>query len=138
MVDKIEGFLGKRGQPWTAEAPLPGGDFPVTGFDDQVAALRRAYPFIAARMARRLVRLYGTRAKTILGSAASLADLGCCFGADLYEAEVRHLAENEWALTAEDVLWRRTKRGLHFSKDETEALDAFLREIGGRHSVAAE
>ncbi|OQM76996.1 glycerol-3-phosphate dehydrogenase [Manganibacter manganicus] len=138
MVDKIEGFLGKRGQPWTAEAPLPGGDFPVTGFDDQVAALRRAYPFIAARIARRLVRLYGTRAKTILGSAASLADLGCCFGADLYEAEVRYLAENEWALTAEDMLWRRTKRGLHFSKDETEALDAFLRELGGRHSVAAE
>jgi glycerol-3-phosphate dehydrogenase len=138
MLEKVEGFLGKRGGPWTANAPLPGGDFPATGFDEQVAALRRSYPFLELRLARRLARLYGTLAGTILGNAASLADLGRCFGSDLYEAEVRYLAEKEWAITAADVLWRRTKRGLHLSKEEAEALDAFLQEIGGRHSVAAE
>jgi glycerol-3-phosphate dehydrogenase len=138
MLDKIESFLGKRGGPWTANAPLPGGDFPATEFDEQVAALRRSYPFLEPRLARRLARLYGTLARTILGNAASLADLGRCFGADLYEAEVRYLAEKEWALTAADVLWRRTKRGLHLTGQEAEALDAFLHEIGGRHSVAAE
>ncbi|TIT77111.1 MAG: glycerol-3-phosphate dehydrogenase, partial [Mesorhizobium sp.] len=113
MLEKIESFLGKRGKPWTSNAPLPGGNFPPTGFEAQVAKLKSAYPFLDQRLARRLTRLYGTLAQAVLGLAKSNADLGRNFGADLYEAEVRYLVENEWALTAEDVLWRRTKRGLH-------------------------
>ncbi|WP_296744248.1 glycerol-3-phosphate dehydrogenase [Mesorhizobium sp.] len=136
MLEKIEGFLGKRGKPWTADAPLPGGDFPVTGFDAQVAKLKNAYPFLEQRLARRFTRLYGTRAAKLLGTARSIADLGRDFGADLYEAEVRYLVENEWAVTAEDVLWRRTKRGLHFSGEQTAALEEFMR--GSRHVAAAE
>ncbi|RWB19653.1 glycerol-3-phosphate dehydrogenase [Mesorhizobium sp.] len=136
MLEKIEGFLGKRGKPWTANAPLPGGDFPATGFDAQVARLKNAYPFLDQRLARRLTRLYGTRAEKLLGLAKSNADLGRNFGADLYEAEVRYLVENEWAVTAEDVLWRRTKRGLHFSREQTAALEEFMR--GRRHVAAAE
>ncbi|KUM27656.1 glycerol-3-phosphate dehydrogenase [Mesorhizobium loti] len=136
MLEKIEGFLGKRGAPWTANAPLPGGDFPATGFDAQVARLKNAYPFLDQRLARRLTRLYGTRAEKLLGLAKSNADLGRNFGADLYEAEVRYLVENEWAVTAEDVLWRRTKRGLHFSREQTAALEEFMR--GRRHVAAAE
>lgn len=136
MLEKIEGFLGKRGKPWTANAPLPGGDFPATGFDAQVSKLKNAYPFLDQRLARRLIRLYGTRAERLLGLAKSNADLGRNFGADLYEAEVRYLVENEWALTAEDVLWRRTKRGLHFSREQTAALEEFMR--GRRHVAAAE
>ncbi|RRH99193.1 glycerol-3-phosphate dehydrogenase [Mesorhizobium tamadayense] len=136
MLDKIEGFLGKRGKPWTANAPLPGGDFPATGFDAQVSRLKKAYPFLDQRLARRLTRLYGTRAEKLLGLAKSNADLGRNFGADLYEAEVRYLVENEWAVTAEDVLWRRTKRGLHFSREQTAALEEFMR--GRRHVAAAE
>ncbi|MES0074404.1 glycerol-3-phosphate dehydrogenase [Mesorhizobium sp. M0058] len=138
MLEKIEGFLGKRGKPWTANAPLPGGDFPATGFDAQVAKLKSAYPFLDQRLARRLTRLYGTRAQVLLGLARSNADLGRNFGADLYEAEVRYLCENEWALTAEDVLWRRTKRGLHLSREQASALDEFMRGISRRHVAAAE
>lgn len=138
MLEKIEGFLGKRGEPWTAKGTLPGGDFPATGYDAEVAKLKTSYPFLETRMARRLVRLYGTRARSLLGLAKSTADLGQDFGADLYEAEVRYLVENEWARTAEDILWRRTKRGLHFDREQTAQLEAFLRRISGPHIAAAE
>lgn len=138
MLEKIEGFLGKRGKPWTANAPLPGGDFPATGFDAEVAKLKTAYPFLDARLARRLTRLYGTRARMLLGLAKSNADLGRNFGADLYEAEVRYLVQNEWAVTSEDVLWRRTKRGLHLSREQVAALDEFMHGISRRHVAAAE
>ena len=138
MLEKIEGFLGKRGKPWTHDAPLPGGDFPATGFDAQVARLKSAYPFLDQRLARRLTRLYGTRAQKLLGLAKSNADLGRNFGADLFEAEVRYLVENEWAVTAEDVLWRRTKRGLHFSREQAAALEEFMRGLSNRHVAAAE
>jgi glycerol-3-phosphate dehydrogenase len=134
MLEKIEGFLGKRGKPWTSATPLPGGDFPATGFDARAAKLKSAYPFLDQRLARRLTRLYGTRAAKLLGPARSIADLGRDFGADLYEAEVRYLVENEWAVTAEDVLWRRTKRGLHFTREQTAALEEFMR---GTRAVAA-
>lgn len=138
MLEKIEGFLGKRGEPWTAKGTLPGGDFPATGYDAEVAKLKTSYPFLETRMAKRLVRLYGTRARSLLGLAKSMADLGQDFGADLYEAEVRYLVENEWARTAEDILWRRTKRGLHFDREQTAQLEAFLRRISGPHIAAAE
>lgn len=138
MLEKVEGFLGKRGPSWTASAPLPGGDFPAAGFDAEVGRLKGAYPFLDARFARRLVRLYGTRAKVLLGLAKSYADLGRNFGADLYEAEVRYLVENEWAVTAEDVLWRRTKRGLHLDREQAAALEEFMRGIGTGQSAAAE
>ncbi|BCM19737.1 glycerol-3-phosphate dehydrogenase [Mesorhizobium sp. J8] len=138
MLEKIEGFLGKRGKPWTHDAPLPGGDFPATGFDAQVARLKSAYPFLDQRLARRFTRLYGTRAEKLLGLAKSNADLGRNFGADLFEAEVRYLVENEWAVTAEDVLWRRTKRGLHFSREQAAALEEFMRGLSNRHVAAAE
>jgi glycerol-3-phosphate dehydrogenase len=138
MLEKIEGLLGKRGKPWTANAPLPGGDFPATEFDAEVAKLSYAYPFLTPQHARRLMRLYGTRASVLLGQAKSIADLGRYFGADLYESEVRYLAANEWAMTAEDVLWRRTKRGLHLTSKQVDALDAFMRVLTRRHSAAAE
>ncbi|MDP3895122.1 MAG: glycerol-3-phosphate dehydrogenase, partial [Mesorhizobium sp.] len=139
MLEKIEGFLGRKGKPWTAAATLPGGDFPATGFDAQVSLLKRDYPFLDLRLAKRLMRLYGTGARKILGLAKSYAELGRPFGGDLYEAEVRHLIQNEWAVTADDVLWRRTKRGLQLGAEEISVLETFMREFGGRpHSAAAE
>nr|WP_168734598.1 glycerol-3-phosphate dehydrogenase [Mesorhizobium composti] len=138
MLEKIEGFLGKRGKPWTATAPLPGGDFPATGFKAEVGTLQADFPFLEARLAHRLVRLYGTRARTLLGTARSYADLGRDFGGDLYEAEVRYLVEHEWAQTVEDVLWRRTKRGLHLSREQVAALEDFMRELDKGQSAAAE
>ncbi len=127
MLEKIEGFLGRRGAKWTAEAPLPGGDFAPDGFQRAVAALAAAYPFLDAAHAARLVRLYGTRARDLLGPARATADLGRHFGADLYEAEIRYLMAHEWAATAEDALWRRTKRGLRLTRAEAAALEDYMR-----------
>lgn len=127
MLDRIEEFLGRRGAAWTKDAPLPGGDFAHDGFQREVARLAADYPFLEPGHARRLVRLYGTTARAILGQAASTADLGRHFGADLYEAEVRHLVGREWALTADDIAWRRTKTGLRLDAEEIAALDAWLR-----------
>jgi glycerol-3-phosphate dehydrogenase len=138
MLEKIEGFLGKRGKPWTASAPLPGGDFPATGFKAEVGTLQADFPFLELRLAHRLVRLYGTRARTLLATARSYADLGRDFGGDLYEAEVRYLVEHEWAQTAEDVLWRRTKRGLHLSSGQVTALEEFMSSLNGSRDEAAE
>ncbi len=126
---KIEDALGAKGGPWTHEGALPGGDFPFDGYEGEVAGLREDYPFLDAGFAARLVRLYGTRARKLLGNAISTGDLGRHFGKDLYEAELRYLAAQEWALTGEDVLWRRTKRGLHLNAEEAAAVDAFMREL---------
>lgn len=129
VLGRIEPLLGRKRPPWTARRPLPGGDFPVTGFADAVKALSDAYPFLNAGLARRLVRLYGTRARTILGNARSSEDLGRNFGRDLYEAEVRYLVAEEWAETAEDILWRRTKRGLHGRAIDSVALSVFVAKV---------
>jgi glycerol-3-phosphate dehydrogenase len=123
---KVEALIGAKGAPWTRNAKLPGGDFPATGFADAVASLKRSYPFLDLAHATRLVRLYGTRASLLLGAARSNAELGQHFGADLYEAEVRYLVEHEWAVTSQDILWRRTKRGLLGDAIRTADLDAFL------------
>ncbi|MFI0843273.1 glycerol-3-phosphate dehydrogenase [Mesorhizobium sp. IMUNJ 23232] len=136
MLEKIEEHLGKRGKPWTAGATLPGGDFPVNGFDAEAAKLKASYAFLDLPHARRLTRLYGTRARTLLGLARSQADLGRNFGADLFEAEVRYLMQHEWAVTAEDVLWRRTKRGLRLSKDQAAALDQYMSAALGDRAAA--
>lgn len=118
-------FPGLRGD-WTASAALPGGDFPWDG----VAALHQAtqlrYPFLPAPMLHRLIRSYGTLAPAVLGDAARIEDLGVRFGADLTEREVAWLREAEWARTAEDVLWRRSKLGLRFSADAAAALGRWL------------
>ncbi|WP_274629106.1 glycerol-3-phosphate dehydrogenase [Arvimicrobium flavum] len=138
MLELIEARLGARGKPWTETAPLPGGDFPATAFDAEVSKLKSSYPFLGAGMARRLTRLYGTRARTLLGRSGSLGDLGRHFGADLYEAEVRYLVEHEWARTADDILWRRTKRGLVLKPEEAAALADYLDQNGsdGRRAAA--
>jgi glycerol-3-phosphate dehydrogenase len=90
--------------------------------------LLRTYPFLGREHARRLVRAYGTRAHTLLGKAKSFADLGRDFGATLTEAEVRYLMQQEWARSAEDVLWRRTKLGLRLPAEGVEALEASMRD----------
>jgi glycerol-3-phosphate dehydrogenase len=138
MLEKIEGFLGRRGKPWTAAAALPGGDFAPTGFDAEVSRLKRDFPFLDMRFARRLTRLYGTRASNLLGLAKSVADLGRNFGADLYEAEIRYLIDQEWAVTAEDILWRRTKRGLKLGREQAAALEQFISGLKPGVHIAAE
>ena len=113
---------------WTVTGTLPGGDFPVEGYEAQVDALAAAHPWLARATIARLVRAYGTKAREILQGAAHEADLGRHFGADLYEREVRYLMRAEWAKQAADVLWRRSKLGLRLSTAEQEALEAFMAE----------
>jgi glycerol-3-phosphate dehydrogenase len=136
-----EDFKAREG--WTAKSPLPGGDMDVSAISALTAELIRSYPFLASAHANRLAHAYGTRATKLLGNAKSLVDLGQSFGATLTESEVRYLMASEWARTAEDVVWRRSKLGLRLSPVEIAALDVWmaahrivverpLREAGGR------
>ena len=115
-----------RARDWTAASPLPGGDFPYDGLDALVERTLRRWPFLTDEHARRLARAYGTRVESVLKEAARLDDLGQRFGADLTAAEVRYLMAKEWALTAEDVLWRRSKLGLRISPEQQELLGRFM------------
>ena len=124
-------FFAASRPDWTAQVPLPGGDFPFNAFAALVEELRGQWPFLAAPHAQRLARAYGTHARVILGSAQSLDDLGPRLLADLTGAEVRYLMQREWAQIADDVLWRRSKLGLLASPAECRALADFMQAAGG-------
>jgi len=126
-LEKLSPYLGD-GKSWTKTAPLPGGNFSVNGGADLVKQLLRDYPFLPLRLAQRLIRAYGTCARDVLGRANILADLGRDFGYGLTEREVRYLMQHEFARTAEDVVWRRSKLGLWLSQDEIAALDTWMAE----------
>jgi len=111
---------------WTAAAHLPGGDFPPNGYAAEVARLQARAPFLPAALARRLVRAYGTRAGEVVGDADSLDAMGPDCGAGLTRAEVRYLQRHEWAQTAADVAWRRSKLGLRMTPAEIGALDRVM------------
>jgi glycerol-3-phosphate dehydrogenase len=124
LAPYLKGTKAKEG--WTAHAALPGGDFDVSSLDALIAEVKRDYPFLTGAHASRLVHAYGTRAARLLGNAASAADLGRDFGATLTEREVRYLIANEWAVSAEDIVWRRSKLGLRLSGEEIVALEEWL------------
>lgn len=128
-LEKIGDALGEKGAPWTAGSHLPGGNFDAEGYAEQVTALRSRYSFVDERHASRLVRCYGTDAASIIGNAADQSGLGHYFGGTLYEAEVRWLLQREWALTAEDILWRRTKQGLFLTSEQVHGLEDYLTGI---------
>ena len=125
-------FADARTQtPWTAKQPLPGGDFAPGRDDAVVAQTRRTWPFLAEAHARRLVAAYGTRVRLVLEGVAREEDMGPRFGADLTGVELRYLMRHEWAETADDVLWRRSKLGLLLSKDDAVAVGRFMIGIVG-------
>ncbi len=124
-IAKLSEHLNTR-SAWTAGATLPGGDFPVDGYENLVLEIAASCPGLKNAGARRLARNYGTRARAIVTDAKTADDLGQDFGAGLSEREVRYLVANEWALTSDDILWRRTKLGLHFDADAKKRLDAWL------------
>jgi glycerol-3-phosphate dehydrogenase len=117
-----------KGADWTGAANLPGGNFGRYDAPALARSLARRYPFIGEAQARRLTRLYGTLAQDFLGEAASAADLGEDFGHGLTAAEVDYLIAREWARSSDDVLWRRTKLGLHFTPEQTARLTAYITE----------
>jgi glycerol-3-phosphate dehydrogenase len=126
-LERLRPFLPESGAAWTAGVCLPGGDIPDADFDAFLRDFQRDQAWLPSALARHYARLYGTRAKTVLGGAGSLTELGIHFGGDLYEREVDHLCEFEWARTAEDILDRRTKHGLHIGQPARLALDRRLK-----------
>jgi len=129
-LERLAPVLGAR-PAWTKQSHLPGGDFPVDGVPRLIADARRTWPFLSEAHIRRLVQAYGTRISRILGPAKQIDDLGAGLGADLTAAEVRYLMEHEWARTADDVLWRRSKLGLRAPPDARERLAKFMADAIG-------
>ena len=119
-VDRICG-----GTPWTAKAPLPGGDMKNADFDEFFDDINVRYTWLPHDLAYRYARMYGSRLAMIVGNAQSLDDLGTHFGDGVYEAEIKYLVEHEWAKTLDDVLWRRTKLGLHVNAKTYKALELY-------------
>src|SRR6202043_1582266 len=127
-LERLAPYLrsAKAREGWTAKSPLPGGDLDVSAIAALAAELIRGYPFLTPAHANRLAHAYGTRASKWLGNAKSLGDLGQAFGATLTEREVRYLMASEWACTAEDIVWRRSKLGLRLSPAEIAAIDDWI------------
>nr|WP_245910828.1 glycerol-3-phosphate dehydrogenase [Pelagimonas varians] len=125
-LEKITPVLTGVGKPWTAGVALPGGDFPVDG----VAALKQRliaqYPFLTARWSDRLIKAYGTDAFDLMGDAMTEADLGQKFGSNLTQREVVWLMNHEFACTAEDIVWRRSKLGLRMTPQEIDVLQEWM------------
>ncbi len=132
VVDILGPFLpaaSRRGAGWTRREPLPGGDFAVDEFDQLLAAAAERFAFLPEETLRRLLRAYGTRVDRVLNGATCLGDLGDVVGADLTEAELRYLVGTEWARTAEDVVWRRSKLGLRMTPAEVGTVDDAMRKM---------
>ena len=114
------------GKPWTREAPLPGGDFAIDGLEALTTRYAADHSFLTPADAQRIARAYGTRAARWLGQAQRWDDLGQHFGHGLSEAELRYLMAEEWAMRAQDVLWRRSKLGLRFDAEEVAVLTRYI------------
>ncbi|MAF15271.1 MAG: glycerol-3-phosphate dehydrogenase [Marinomonas sp.] len=122
----LKEYYPNMGKEWTHAHPLPGGDM---SNDHQAFAqkLLQEFPFLTQAQAKRFTGSYGTQAYVLLGEATSVGDLGECFGQDLYQKEVDYLIEHEWARTAEDILWRRSKIGLEFTTEQCARLESYLK-----------
>ncbi len=127
-------FFPEAGGAWTAGAALPGGDVADADFEAFLRTLQADRPGLPPALLRRLARAYGTRVRALLGGAVAIDDLGEDLGGGLTTAEVDYLVGTEWARTAEDVLYRRSKLGLHVPEGTADRLDRYL---AGRTAAAA-
>jgi glycerol-3-phosphate dehydrogenase len=142
-ADELGRMLGESRPAWTGGAFLAGGDLsawigpPVRGarpdddFERFAAAIGAQHPWLEAALARRLARAYGARLAELLGDAGSLAEMGAEVAPGLYERELRYLQRCEWAVSAEDVLWRRSKLGLHYTPPQRAQVDAWMQAHAG-------
>jgi len=133
VVGKLPNGKGTHHGSWTHSSALPGGDFEVDGFDQLVADIQNKYEFSPPGLAKRLVRHYGTKAHIVLEDAKKIGDLGTDFGCGLYQQEVDYLIENEWAIDASDILYRRTKLGIRMSKKQKKQLEAYMNNHVAEH-----
>ncbi len=138
-LDLLARTFPQAGGPWTATAPLPGGEDIAgpDGFRRFRSECAARWPFLGTALLDRLTRAYGRRIEEVLDGVRTPDDLGRDFGHGLHEREVDHLITREWARTAEDVLWRRSTLGLDFTAGQTRALAQYLatREARGRHPL---
>jgi len=126
-ADRLAGRVPALGGPaWTRGKPLPGGDFPVDGIAALLADLAEAYPFLGENDIARIAKAYGTRAYDWLGTAKVWGDLGRNFGSGLSQSEIDYTHRVEWARTAEDILWRRSKLGLRLDEAQQAVLAQYL------------
>jgi glycerol-3-phosphate dehydrogenase len=132
VLHRLRPIFPDAGKPWTASAPLPGGDLPEGGIVALVAKLRTEFPSVSEALLDRLARSYGSRACRILS-----ADLGASIAGDLTEREVRYLVDHEWARTADDILFRRTKLGLHLPPTIASRLEELLKQMNHGSTHAA-
>jgi glycerol-3-phosphate dehydrogenase len=126
VLDKLRPFLPHMREVWTDSTPMPGGDIPNGDVSALVTELTREYSTLPLTLHNDLAYRHGTLARELLGEAGKVEDLGEHFGAGLYAREVDYLIEQEWAQTADDILWRRTKAGLHMSNDERAQVQAYM------------
>ncbi|WP_238139640.1 glycerol-3-phosphate dehydrogenase [Roseateles aquatilis] len=136
-ADLLGDLLGERRRAWTENAHLPGGDLrgwigapqrPDTDFQRLLSALGQRHPWLPPSLARRLARAYGARVDRVLHGAERLADLGPEIGPGLHQAELEYLVREEWARAADDVLWRRSKLGLHYTEAQRMAVVQWFAE----------
>ena len=125
-VDLLCQALGRRLMRWTAGARLPGGDLPHGSFAAFLRSVGRRYPWLGERLRLRYAQSYGTRLERVLGTAAAPRDLGAEILPQLYECELEYLCREEFAENATDILWRRSKLGLHLLRADLGPLERWL------------
>ncbi len=125
-MEIIAPLLGASEKPWTETAVLPGGDIPDGDLARFGADLEKRYPWLPGALVRRWCRSYGSRVSQLVGAATALTELGEEVLPGLYAQEIDYLINNEWARTAEDILWRRTRLGLHLPADAEDTLQGWL------------
>ena len=130
-LERIAPFFPGLKPPWTARTPLPGGDM-RGGFDAFAADAARTYTWLPTRDLMALARRHGTRLDMVLDDASSIADLGQPFGAGLYSREVDFFVAHEWARGTDDILYRRTKAGLHMTQAQRDAVASYLGRTSAR------
>ncbi|ULJ75479.1 glycerol-3-phosphate dehydrogenase [Rhizobium gallicum] len=128
-MQRLKHIFPNMGGDWTEKAPLPGGEIPNADYETFANSLRDAYPWMPRKLVHHYGRLYGARTKNVIAGATGIQGLGRHFGGQLYEAEARYLVATEWAATAEDILYRRTKHYLHLSEAERAAFDEWFASI---------
>jgi glycerol-3-phosphate dehydrogenase len=127
-VDQIAHALGTRARAWTSKALLPGGDLPGGSLARFLRSVERRYPWLPANLRTRYSRSYGTRIDLVIGDARSVQDLGEEVVPQLHAREIEYLRREEWACTAQDILWRRSKLGVHLAPDAAAKLDRWLQK----------
>jgi len=128
-LEKFAPWFRGMGPAWTADAPLPGATIPGADAARFEQRLAQRYPRLPQSLLQALARRHGALAYGVLGNTATVAELGAPFGAELYAREINYFVEHEWAAAAEDVLWRRTKCGLHLDPGQREAVARYMARI---------